>query len=81
MKFVIIPYSTIAESGNIGMSPVCQSVHPHTFIHDDWMDCLHIWYHDQVPWAADARKKIEFDSVSNLSNCGNFFNNFECGDI
>ena len=34
-----------------------------------------IFYHDQVPWAADACK-TEFGSVPNLSNYDNFFNKF-----
>ena len=50
----IIPCSAIAESGNIGKDPVHQSVHlsvsqsihlsgrPCTFLHDGWMDFLHI---------------------------------------
>ena len=33
-----------------------------------------------MPWAADACE-IEFGSVPNLSNYGNFFINFECCDI
>ena len=56
---------------------VCQSSHSCTFLHDGWLDFLHITYHDQVPWAADAGK-IKFGSVSNLSNNGYFFINFEC---
>ena len=50
--------------------------HPHTFLHDGAMDFLHIRYHDQVPWAADAYK-IEF-GVPNLSHYGNFFIHVEC---
>ena len=38
----IIPSSTIAESGNIGMGPVSQSVHPLTFLHNGCMDFLNI---------------------------------------
>ena len=48
---------------------------PCAFQHDGWMDFLHIGYHDQVAWAADACK-IEFDSVPNLSRYGQFFNKF-----
>ena len=37
-----------------------------------WLDYfVYNWYHDQVPWFADAGK-IEFVSVLNLSNCGQF---------
>ena len=50
---------------------VHQSVHPCIFLHDLWMDFLHIWYHDQVPWATDAYK-IKYGSVPNLSNLGIF---------
>ena len=68
------------ESGNIGKSPVDQLAHPSVhlsvspcaFLHDGWMDFLHIQYHDQVPWAADACK-VEVGSMPNLSNwpfCG-----------
>ena len=65
-----------------GSSPsVCPSVqlsvHPRAFLHDGWTDLLHIGYHDQVPWGTDTCK-IEFDSVPNLTNYGNFFVNFEC---
>ena len=73
---------------NIGKDPVHLSshpavhlpVHPHAFLHDGWMDFFHIGYHDQVPWAVDARK-IEFGSVRNLTNYGHFFINFEFCDI
>ena len=51
--------------------------HSLTFLHDGWMDFLHIGYHDQVPWAAFA-SKIEFGSVLNLTNYSHFFINFEC---
>ena len=54
---------------------VCLSVHPQTFLHDGWIDSLHIGYHDQVPWAADAYK-IEFGFVQNLTNCGHLKNKF-----
>ena len=47
------------------------------FLHDGFMDFLHIGYHDQVPWAADACK-TEFGSVLNMSNYGIFFINFDC---
>ena len=43
------------------------SVHPVAFLHDGVMDFLHIEYHNQVPWTADACK-IEFGFVSNFSN-------------
>ena len=67
----IIPCFSIAESGNIGMGPVrlgiclsCHpSIHPGTFLHDGWMDFLHICYHDQVPWAAADAHEIDFGSV------------------
>ena len=67
------------------MGPICQSaclsVHPCAFLHDGWMDCLHIWYCDQVPQAADAHK-IEFGSMPHFSNYGNFFHMFcVCCDI
>ena len=39
------------------------------------MDFLHIGYHDQVPRLLIHVK--QFGSVSNLSNCGDFFINFE----
>ena len=55
-----------------GSSP---SVHPCAFLHDGWIDFLHVGYHDQVPWAADAWQ-TEFGSVPNLSNYVNFFNTF-----
>ena len=63
----IIPHFTIAELGNIGMGLVhlfvCLFVYPSsTFLHDGWMNFLHIWYHGQVPWAADECK-IEFGPV------------------
>ena len=66
--------------GNIGKSPVrlavcpssCLSSCPLAFLHDGWMDYLHIEYHDQVSRAADARK-IEFGSVPHLTNYGHFF--------
>ena len=45
------------------------------FLHDSWMDFLHIRYHDQVPSAADACV-IEIDTVPNLSYYGNFIHNF-----
>ena len=61
---------------NIGKGPVSPSVHPHAFLHNDWMDFLHIGYHDQVSWGADACK-IVFGSVPNLYNYGYFFINFE----
>ena len=44
---------------------------PHLFLHDGLIDFLHIRYHEEVPWAADACK-IEFGSVPHLSNCGYF---------
>ena len=69
-------YSSLHNSGirkcTNGLS-VRQCVHPSSYIPPLWMDgILRIWYHDQVPWAADA-SKIEFSSVPNLSNYGNFF--------
>ena len=66
------------ELGNIGMGPVHPSICPsclRAFLHDGWMDFLHIGYHDQVPWAADACK-TEFGSVPTLTNYGHFFINF-----
>ena len=76
---IIIPRSTIAPSGNIGMGQIHLSLH---ICHDGWLDFHHIWYHDQVPCAANAHK-TEFSSVSNLSNYGNFFIHFfsVCCDI
>ena len=56
---------------------VSQLVCPRTFLHNGWMDFLHIGYHDQVPWASDAYKS-EFMSVPNLTNYGHFFITFEC---
>ena len=49
------------ESGNIR-----KSVRPCAFLHNGWLDFLHIEYNDQVSWAAHACK-IEFGSVPNLS--------------
>ena len=41
-----------------GSSPLgCLSVSPCTFLHDSWMDFIHIGYHVQVPWAADVYVK------------------------
>ena len=48
---------------------------PHAFLHDGYMDFLHIGYYDKVPWTADARK-IEFGFVPNLTNYGIFFHKF-----
>ena len=56
---------------------VSLSVRPRTFLHDGWVDFLHITYHDQVPWAGNAGER-EFGSVANLTNYGNVFLNFEC---
>ena len=51
----------------------CSSIHPPcAFLDDDWMDFLHIWYIDQVPWATDAHK-IEFSIVPNLGLSGHYF--------
>ena len=38
------------------------SVSPHAFLFDGRVDCLHICYHDKVPWVTDAHK-IEFGSA------------------
>ena len=68
-------------------SPVCQSrigeyiklsVCPRAFLHDGWLDFLHIGYHRQISQAAHAFK-IEFGS--NWSHYGYIFINFECCDI
>ena len=53
------------------------SVHPHVFLHDGWLNFLHIGYHDQVSWSADACKR-EFGSVPNFINYDYFFIKFEC---
>ena len=53
-----IYYCPLCNSGireSIGTGPVHQSVHLCIFLHDGWMDFLHIWY-DRVPWAADAHR-------------------------
>ena len=60
------------ESGNTGKGSVC----PQAFLQNDWMDFLHIVYHDQVPCGADACK-IELGCVPHLSNYGHIFINFE----
>ena len=69
------------ELENIGKGPVHLSVHlsvhPHTFLHDGWMDFLHIGYHDQVPCVVEVWK-ITFGSVPNWSNYGYLFINVEC---
>ena len=73
------------ESRNIGSlsmfllvhPSVIQSLFPHTFLHEGWIDFLHIGYHDQESWAADVCK-IEFRSVLNLNKYGYFFRNLEC---
>ena len=59
------------ESKNTGKGSVSPDVHPHTLLHDGWMGFLHIGYHDQVPWVADAFK-IEIGIVSNFSNYGHY---------
>ena len=46
------------------------SIHPHTLLHDGWLDFLNI-LHDQVPWHADACK-TEFGTELILSNYGHF---------
>ena len=40
-----------------------------------WLDCFHLWYHDQVPEVADLHK-IELDSLSDVSNYGHLFIHF-----
>ena len=65
---------------NIGKGPVwqsdqqsiCQSILEHSCM-AGWI--FFILGHDQVPWPTDACK-IEFGSMSNLSNCGYFFHQF-----
>ena len=48
----------IVKSGNIGTGLVCHCTLPN----GGWMNFFQIWYHDQVPWPADART-IEPGSV------------------
>ena len=78
-NYIIIPHSAIAELGNIGKRPlrqsVCLSVCPRAFLHDGWMDFLHIRYHDQIPSAA-VTHNIFFVSIPNLSNYSHFLINF-----
>ena len=79
MHSIVISHSASVKLGNIGKSPVCHSVHlsvrPRVLLHDGWMDFLHIRYHDQVPWTANACK-IEFGSVPNLTKLWLFFPKF-----
>ena len=53
---------------------VCQYILMHSFKMVGWI-FLYIWYHDQVPWAANACK-TEFGSVPHLGNYGNYGNKF-----
>ena len=53
------------------------SVLVHSFLHDGWLDFLHIGCLDQLPLATDVCK-IEFGSVPNMSNYSKFFKYFEC---
>ena len=64
----------------IGIASICLDVHPRAYLHDGWVELLHIGYQEQVLWANDA-PKIEFCSVPNLNNYGHFFINLECCDI
>ena len=64
----IIPHSA-TESWNIRTGSVPLSVCPCIFLHDGWMDFLHIWYHDQA---------LKFGSMPNLSNYDNCFVNCMC---
>ena len=77
---IIIPCYAYVKLENIGKVPVHLSlhvsVHPRAFLHDSWMDFLHIRY-AQVSWAAKACK-IKFGAVPNLNNYVNFIINFEC---
>ena len=57
-NYILIPHSTIMESVNLGMGPA--------LLHDGWMYFRHVWYSDQLPWAADECK-LEFVCVPNLS--------------
>ena len=60
-----------------GVSPVSPSVRlsrrPRAFLHDGWMNFLHIGYQKGLD-----SYKIEFGSEPNLSNYDYFFINFEC---
>ena len=81
LLFEVCYYSPLCLSGieecRKGSSPsVRLSVHLHAFLHDGWIDFLHIKYHDQVSWATDACE-TEFGSVPNLSNYGYFFINLD----
>ena len=69
--------SGIREYRKSSTPSVSLSVHPCAFFHDNWIDFLHIGYHDQVPWATGAYK-IEFGSMPHLSNYGNFPILLEC---
>ena len=46
----------------VGLS-IILSIHLRGFFHDGRMDFLCIWYHDQVPWAADTHR------IKNLVLC------------
>ena len=58
IKCIIIPTSMIVDSWNIGIplahqsvnQSVHQSISSHTFLHNGWMDFLHVWCNDHVPW-------------------------------
>ena len=68
--------SRIREYRKGSSQSVHLSVYHRAFLHDGWMDFLHIGYHDQVPWTTNACK-IEFVSIPNCSNCGYIFINFD----
>ena len=82
--FLALPTQGQVELGNRGKGPVrldvqpsvCEAILAHSSMMAGWISfILGTMITDQVPWAADAHK-IEFGSVPNLTNCGNFFITF-----
>ena len=89
------PPKWIVEWANIGKGPVipvhqsvrqsshqsiCQSVLEHSYMKAGWIFFILGAMIRYQHWVAHVCK-IEFGSVSNLSNYGYFFINFECCDI